>query len=712
MAEKKGTDIKSIITKLKKFYSGKNIILLGIWFISWFFLSLILISPYISKGLNLKVGERSNVQVVSPQYFEIQTRANKKETEQLRELKASQVKDVYSINQEVNQDVNLNVTNFFKALREYRIDEKKLIKPVLNASLTKSYFSRLSKSNDQQFEVISDTVNRIIDKITNRGVSDINDEEIQIIISNELKKNQSLRAYKEVLTDLVKNFLIPNIFYDEQKTNELKKVARNSISPIVTAYRKGEPILYAGDIVNQDHYNVLKYLGYVGVSANYNKIFSLSMLVFMLLFLIERFLYFFKKTIAAEVKYVLLINLFLVGCLFSAKLVSLIPSFNLKFLISFNPIPEPQFVSFMALFIMLLVVLVNREVALFVGFIASLLVGVVFASVSVAIYNSIIAAFAVFNVSNVYERKNLTKAGFNVGVISILATLVLYENHNPQNIFFTLLGGFLVSTVSAIITIGIIPYFESIFGISTSMLYIELSNPNHPLLRRLMMEAPGTYHHSTVVASLAESATEAIGGNYLLARVGSYYHDIGKLKRPYFFVENQIHDENPHQKLSPRLSAIIILSHTKDGAEVAKEYHLPVDIINIIERHHGDSLVYYFYQKYIQKENVEVVSEEQFRYSGPKPQSKEAAIIMLADTIEAAVRSMDKPSPPKIEGMVKKLIKEKIDDGQLNVSALSLSEIEKIKNSIIKTLIGIYHSRIDYSPEKIVQELEGKKKDD
>jgi len=239
-------------------------------------------------------------------------------------------------------------------------------------------------------------------------------------------------------------------------------------------------------------------------------------------------------------------------------------------------------------------------------------------------------------------------------------------------------------------------FLERPFGRTTHISLLELADTNKPLLRRLVMEAPGTYTHSVAVGHLAETAAEVVGADSLVTRVASYYHDIGKIKRPHFFVENQ-HIENVHDRMSPTLSALVITSHIKDGVEIAKTARLPRIVIDIIIQHHGTSLVQYFYNQATGEHDVSTALEEQFRYEGPKPKTKEAAIVMLADAVEAGSRCITKPTPAKIELMVNRIVAEKLRDGQMDQSELTFREISKIADSFAKTLVGTLHARIDYA---------------
>lgn len=264
--------------------------------------------------------------------------------------------------------------------------------------------------------------------------------------------------------------------------------------------------------------------------------------------------------------------------------------------------------------------------------------------------------------------------------------------------------------ISSIFTMGLLPYLENIFGITTSIKLLELANPNQPLLKKLLTEAPGTYHHCIMVGNLGEAAAEAIGANGLEVRLGAYYHDIGKLKRPYFFSENQFSGNNPHDNITPQLSTLIITSHVKDGVEMAKAAKLPPVIIQMIAQHHGDSLVSFFYYK--AKEQDPEVKERDFRYEQSKPQTKEAAILMMADTVEAAVRSKKNATPGQIEGFIRTLIKGKLNDGQFDECELTFRDLDQIATAFARVINGIYHKRIEYPSQTSIgvsHKQEGKK---
>jgi uncharacterized domain HDIG len=311
----------------------------------------------------------------------------------------------------------------------------------------------------------------------------------------------------------------------------------------------------------------------------------------------------------------------------------------------------------------------------------------------VALFGGLIG---VYSVSHLSQRSDLARAGLFVSGINVLMISAIGLSTGMRLMVW--LAGLLLCIVngvaSSFLTVGALHWFEAGFRITSSVRLLELSNPNRPLLKRLLMEAPGTYHHSILVGNLAEAAAEAVQADATLVRVAAMYHDIGKLKRPYFFIENQFTQDNPHDKLAPTLSSLIITSHVKDGLELAKENKLPQAIQDIISQHHGDGLVSFFYHKALEEKDE--VPEEAFHYEGPRPQNKEAALVTLADNVEAAVRSMKQPTPGRVEGLVRKIIKDKLNDGQLDQCDLTFQDLDRIAMAFVRVLSGIFHSRVEY----------------
>jgi putative nucleotidyltransferase with HDIG domain len=355
---------------------------------------------------------------------------------------------------------------------------------------------------------------------------------------------------------------------------------------------------------------------------------------------------------------------------------------------------------------MLITLLIHTRLALFTGIMFAVVGSIMFNNESVGTFHFTYGFYILFSsfagayfLSKSNRISRILRAGLFVSGINIIAIVALLFMKTVQSSWFEIgmhVGfAFLSGFIAAVLTIGLLPFFEAAFGILSTSRLIELSSPNQPLLRKILVEAPGTYHHSVVVGNLSEAACESIGENGLLARVGSYYHDLGKTKRPHFFIENQMKMDNPHDKISPQLSRTIIIAHPYDGADLLREYKMPKEIIDIAEQHHGTTLLKYFYHK-ANKDAEQQVPESQFRYPGPKAQTKVSAIVGIADSVEAAVRTIQKPTPDKIETLVRKIIQDKLEDGQFDESDLTLKELDQVARSICETLKGTFHQRIEY----------------
>ena len=384
---------------------------------------------------------------------------------------------------------------------------------------------------------------------------------------------------------------------------------------------------------------------------------------------------------------------------------------------------------------MVLSLLVGRRHGTFAVVYASLFGGMTVArdeAFVFVIFSMICGFVAIYLTNQVRKRSRLVVAGAYAGLACVLlaftlgqiqwpgfdATLVQWEMVAKQA-----MSAILVSTLTAVVVSGLLPLLEALFRITTDVSWIELADLNHPLLKRMTIEAPGTYHHSLVVATLAETAAEEIGANAIMCRVCSYFHDIGKMNKPVYFVENIGDAPNPHDELTPNMSALIVMAHVKDGVDMAIQYKLNPQIVNVIQEHHGTSLIQFFYHRALKlrdevqqqfedgkahEEDIPEVKEESFRYSGPKPRTRESAIISLADSVESASRSLQKPTPKKIDELIESIFRDRLNDGQLDDAALTLEDLATIKRSFAATLRSMMHTRIEYP--KIEEGLEKSKK--
>lgn len=336
------------------------------------------------------------------------------------------------------------------------------------------------------------------------------------------------------------------------------------------------------------------------------------------------------------------------------------------------------------------------------------------------IFSMICGFVALYLTNRVRRRSRLVGAGVYSGVACVLLAFTLGQIQWPgftasvaqwEMVAKQALSAILVGTLTAVVVSGLLPLFEATFRITTDVSWIEMADLNHPLLKQMTIEAPGTYHHSLVVATLAETAAEAIDASPVMCRVCSYFHDIGKMKKPVYFVENIGDAQNPHDELTPSMSALIVMAHVKDGVDLAIKHKLNPHIVAVIREHHGTSLIKYFYHRALKlrdemqaavkegkahEEDIPEVNEESFRYAGPRPRTRESAIISLADSVESASRSLEKPTPKKIDELIDNIFRDRLNDGQLDNAALTLADLAKIKRSFAATLHSMMHTRIEY----------------
>ena len=511
-----------------------------------------------------------------------------------------------------------------------------------------------------------------------------------------------------LISGLIEHCVTPNLIIDEYATEIARKNAKNAVKPYVVSFKKGDKILQQGEKVTQLKKDALKESGYNAFELNKEGVFGIFSIICLTLYSLILYIKQYEKKYFTP-RYV------------SYMAVSLIILTYICILISNSAHISNYIMPFIA-YTMLLAIFMNPILSFLVSILTLAILSVTLFFDSQFIYVfvcGILSSSYLVSKISYSKRFDIIWCGIKVGAVMFLAmffvsffdiqsaalsNLIKLQSQNP---FLGLLNGVL----SSMVAMCLIPIIEKIFKIITPYALIELADQNQELLAKMRNSAPGTFHHSLMVANLCEAAAQAIGANSILARVGAIYHDIGKLQRPLFFIENQSYFgvENPHTTLTPRQSKMVITLHTKDGVEMAKKYGLPQCIIDFIQQHHGESLAGYFYNKAVEEEGIENVSEGQFRYPGPKPKTKETAILMLADALESAVRSLKKPSQEEIEAMVNKIFTERLNDGQLSDSPLTLKDIKIIAITFNKILRGMQHDRIKYQ-EKVIKELENKNK--
>lgn len=663
----------------------------------------------VPEHINLQEGQPSPRDFEAPRNYTFESQAL---TNQKRQEAADKVEPIYRTDENVLIEIHENINNYFVAIHSVRESpdlqkEQKVefLKQQLNFNLKQGIYLALLTMNDQQLDKVQNEINQIVSQYMLPGVLP---EDVDLTRKNILDGISLLNfdaPTKEFLKVLIDNVEIKgNRNYDFVSTSGLKEKAAEAVEPVVVKITKNQKIVGKGEIITAQHIETLNKLG---VLTSANTLISLAGVVLLALIFIGTLvmqLYHYRPSILVNESSLILIGLLIVSTLLISKAVTAI---NIGNYTEFSMIGA--YAAPVAAGSMLIAILFDGRLAIFITVLLASLIGIMN---GIELQFSLVAFFGgltgIYSVSDLSGRSDIVKASLyivGVNIITIL-TIGLILNYSLPIISLALMLGIINGILSSVLTIGTLPFWETAFGVTTSVKLLELSNPNQPLLRRLLLEAPGTYHHSVVVGNMAEAAADAVGANALLARTGANYHDIGKLKRPYFFIENQLTSENPHDKLAPTLSTLIISSHTKDGIDLAKEYGLPASIMDIISQHHGNSVISYFYHKAKEACCEEMgCTEDDFRYDNPKPRTKEAAIVMLADSIEAGVRSMQKPTPNKIEAFVKKIITDKLEDAQLEECELTFKELDIIAQSFTKILAGIFHSRIEY-PENVLEEIE------
>lgn len=549
-----------------------------------------------------------------------------------------------------------------------------------NKKISPVLIQGILKLSNSQIESLKKTTRSFLEEAYKEGITQEKNE--VSYTSKVAERYKKLTPMEKTVVDI---FTSANYIYDEAKT---KRNIEEKVSQIRDQYveiKAGTLVAKTGEILNERRIKILEACGVY----SYKKSFALIFANIIYLGIISTLFYslFFNN----YRKKILNKNLYRSSILIIAGTLLAFRVFNndLMYLIPADT----------AFFLLILLVNKNYAIALF-SFMLFYMMPILNYDLKFFTMYFIALAFAAHVVSKITTRAGLIAAGIQLSVLKVVIYLLFSYFSEVESFTVAITAGsiLLSGLISGMLTIAFLPYFERTFNILTIFRLLELGDLSHPLLKKISVEAPGTFQHSVMVATLSENAAAAIGANAIFSRVASYYHDLGKTKRPKFYVENQQNGENPHNKISPFMSTLIITAHTKDGAELAKEYQIPKEIRDIMYEHQGTTFLAYFYNA--AKKIDPNVEKEEFRYSGPKPKTKESAIIMLADSIEAAIRSLDEKSPITMENMIRKIINSKIEDNQLSEANLTFKEIEIIIKTFVKTLVSIHHVRIKYPGQK------------
>lgn len=545
---------------------------------------------------------------------------------------------------------------------------------------------------------ISFIKNKIEETVNIDEVRDIN--EAEMILSSDFSSYFKNPELTEIALKIAKLYVYPDYLYNDAETQKILSSVTDAVPKTFGLVRENERIISKHEPINEAA--KLKLESYkkirneqMGSSDFYLQQSGRFLFVSLMIFLLGIFLFKMRSSIYEDnLKLILISTIILFQCLLSYLSLQLKINYPIEYII-FVPVAA-----------MLLTIIFDSRVAVYAIIIICILVSAVRGGdYDILIPNFAASVLVVYSVRDIKKRSQIFVSmiyiliGFFAAIIAI--GLERYEDiHIIKN---QLISAGLNALLSPILAYGLLIFYEKVFRVATDLVFLELSDFNNPLLRDLSSKAPGTFHHSIIMGNLSEQAAKEIGANQILARVGCYYHDIGKIMNPDYFVENQM-DSNKHEELNPSLSAKMIIAHVKNGIKLAERFRLPNEIINFIPMHHGTNLVSYFYEKARTEEGeIDTTHEYIYRYPGPKPQTKETGIVMLADSVEAATRSIEDPTPAKLETQISEIIKARFLDGELDECDLTLKDLIKIKQSFLKTLVGIHHHRIKY-PESADEE--------
>lgn len=667
-----------------------------ILFISVFIIGYLLLATAIApKQYNFKEGDIARVDIKAPRDIVDQKATKEKEDEAI-----AKVGKQYTLKPEVKKQAEENINAMFDKLISLAnmanytvVDKENELKKLSAFQLTEEQYKSLIGISKDDLTNLQARILNIIDSAYEKNLEESDDATINEVKKAAVTNIDSLNldaGVSDVLKQIIQMQIKPNFFFDQEKTDEKIQEVQKNISKVII--KQNQTIVKEGEPVTQNQLAILSDLGMLddknGTAYLYVylalAVFLVTILLLQYNFIKLNYIDIFKNT-----KKLLLISVInLISLVFARAIGSISP-----FLIPFACAP------------MMLTLLVNYKLSFVISALNIIIISALNSfDVQIIILGIVSSILGATLLKKMQQRNELLYSTLYIAVISAILTLStgIIVSSNFGDVIIKAGIAFCGGLLSGIFALGILPFLEGTFNEVTTLKLLELSNPNNPLLKKLLMEAPGTYHHSMLVANLAEMAADEVGINSVIVRIASYYHDVGKLERPYFFSENQMGAENPHDNIPPNLSTMIIKSHVKDGLELAQKYKLPKIIQDIIEQHHGKTLVKYFY--YTMKNNCESpeeIKKEDYMYEGPIPSTKEAGIVMLSDSVEAAVRSIKEPNKDKISEMINSIIDDKLKTGQLNNCNLTLKDIEKIRTCFLVALNGIYHQRVEYPKDKI-----------
>ena len=668
--------------------ANRRLIVASIIFVLLVVIMSFVISPF---GFLIEKGKASPRAVLAPRTVQY---IDKAKTSEQKAAAAAAVQDVYVVDQKPASQAIAQIQNLFNAVADtapstqtpqQKVDQVE--SRVTDAGLASAAPGLLALTPDQ-LRTTRDAVVQAVTQTMGKGVSSDSLDDARAQAATAAANAANDAAVAQIAGQVASSAITTDLVLDSRETARRKKAASEAIKSVITTKLQGEVIINKGEVVTADEVDLLKSLGFHASSFTPLNVLFTAALVLLIFAAMGMYLARFRRTQYDSPGLLLLLGSTVVVYAVAAKLLTVASS---------SWAPFWGFLMPTAAVATLVAVLFDSGTALVVTGVCAILTGVItggnFSLVTLSFLGGFFPSLYAARTSTRHQLRRIgLYTAFWVAAVALVATAL---TPTRQGLLLNSGIGFLNGAFCAVVAMGCLPFLETTFRVTTHTWLLELASPEQDLLKELSLKAPGTYSHSMMVANLAEAAAREIGCDPLLARVAAYYHDVGKVRRPQFFVENQTPEENPHAGLSPNLSTIIIIAHVKDGVEMLEAEHFPPDLVEIIKEHHGTSLVRYFYESALEVEDGPV-DESRFRYHFPRPHRRTAGILMLADSLEAAARSLQQPPATAIEQTVERIVQGKLDDGQLDQCDLTFDELKRVERIFARILLGTHHPRIDY----------------
>ncbi len=558
------------------------------------------------------------------------------------------------------------------------------------AQITSETLTQLLQLTPEDLDLVNDASYLVLSEIVKSKITSENLEEFKASCRARIAKALSHSSLASLAQTVVESFLRPNSRIDYAETQARRLEAMNKVKPVYTTVRQGDLIVSRGELVTRDIAEMAKIAGVTGIAIRPLTVSRYAVILLVILVLSGLYLSRFQRMYYDSPGMLALLCSLLVFFTLVAKLLSYL---------YFSLSQTWMFLLPISAITIITSVLFNSDLAILALLVCSVMTGINFAgNFQPAAFTALGGSIPAFLASRKSDRHELRTAGLITSAwLGFVAFGISYLTTSKSSVVLNTTVGFLNGVAFSIMAMGILPFLETTFRITTHAWLLELASPEQQLLKELSLKAPGTYSHSIMVANLAEAAAREIGADPILARVAAYYHDIGKIKRPHFFIENQPPGRSPHEGLKPSLSALIITSHVRDSVEILEKNHFPPDIISIIRSHHGTGFVRYFYERALERMPEEgEIDESRFRYRYDLPKGKTAGILLLADSVEATARTLPRRTPAALEQMIERIVNEKLTAGQLDQSDLTFRDLKRIKMAFLKILGSSYHPRMEY----------------